>query len=500
MKRTSLWLLGALGILAVIAAPVIYFWPRAATQTEDPWAAMPERPIHTSHADIVQGPFESPQQVTQACLECHPASADEVMHTSHWTWESEPVSVPWRDEEVTIGKKNQINNFCIGIQGNWRTCTSCHVGYGWSDANFDFSEKSNVDCLACHADPSTYGKGDYGLPTEAVDLLAAAQSVRAPTRDNCGACHFDGGGGNNVKHGDLDESLYYPSESLDVHMGEHDFLCTDCHRTEAHEIKGKLLADNYTIAAEEQVACIDCHQSTLHADERINQHVDSVACQTCHVPSIALKNPTKTTWDWSSAGQEIPEDHFSYLKIKGSFVYETDVQPSYAWFDGNVDYRYLLGDPIDPSQPTLMNPPSGAIADPAAKIFPFKIHVAKQPYDTEHNYLLQPVTSGEGGYWTTFDWDSALTLAEDFTGLDYSGSHDFAETWMHWPSTHMVQPKENALACDDCHSANGRMDWEALGYPGDPIEWGGRFASDGPAAGATPVAPVSAAGALEVHP
>ena len=45
------------------------------------------------------------------------------------------------------------------------------------------------------------------------------KSVGLPTRDNCGKCHFDGGGGNNVKHGDLDESLYFPQKDLDVHMG-----------------------------------------------------------------------------------------------------------------------------------------------------------------------------------------------------------------------------------------------------------------------------------------
>jgi hypothetical protein len=41
----------------------------------------------------------------------------------------------------------------------------------------------------------------------------------------------------------------------------------------------------------------------------------------------------------------------------------------------------------------------------------------------------------------------------------------------------MVQPSENALQCDSCHSPsgeNGRLDWETLGYPGDPVEWGGR--------------------------
>jgi hypothetical protein len=30
------------------------------------------------------------------------------------------------------------------------------------------------------------------------------------------------------------------------------------------------------------------------------------------------------------------------------------------------------------------------------------------------------------------------------------------------------------LHCDDCHGDEGRLDWEALGYPGDPITWGGR--------------------------
>ncbi len=39
----------------------------------------------------------------------------------------------------------------------------------------------------------------------------------APDRTNCGSCHFNGGGGNNVKHGDLDESLYNPTETTDVH-------------------------------------------------------------------------------------------------------------------------------------------------------------------------------------------------------------------------------------------------------------------------------------------
>jgi len=87
----------------------------------------------------------------------------------------------------------------------------------------------------------------------------------------------------------------------------------------------------------------------------------------------------------------------------------------------------------------------------------------------------QPITAGEDGYWTNFDWDDAFQRADTTMGLKYSGNYGFTETWMYWPTTHMVQPKENALQCTDCHAENGRLDWEALGYPGDPMEWGGRF-------------------------
>ena len=121
-----------------------------------------------------------------------------------------------------------------------------------------------------------------------------------------------------------------------------------------------------------------------------------------------------------------------------------------------------------------MNPPDGDINDPTAKIWPFKVHRAKQPYDAVNNYLLQPKTVGEGGFWTDFDWDQALRLGSEVVGLDYSGEYGFAETEMYWPISHMVAPIEEALLCDDCHGDGGRLDWEALGYPGDPITWGGR--------------------------
>jgi hypothetical protein len=96
-------------------------------------------------------------------------------------------------------------------------------------------------------------------------------------------------------------------------------------------------------------------------------------------------------------------------------------------------------------------------------------------YDTGFDYFMIPVTAGEGGFWTEFDWQQALELGSQTSDLPYSGSYDFAETEMYWPTTHMVSPAEDALQCVDCHSEDdSRMDWRALGYDGDPVNHGGR--------------------------
>jgi octaheme c-type cytochrome (tetrathionate reductase family) len=471
MRRRYVWILGLAVTLALILIPIVVFFPRSEPARDDPAAALPVRKPSTDHQPLLPGPYASGQQVTQACLECHAEEAGEVMQTVHWTWESKPYQIPGHNDPVTIGKKNSLNNFCIGIQSNWAGCTSCHAGYGWEDAEFDFADSERIDCLVCHDNTGTYLKADAGLPAEGVDLAYVAQSVTWPTRENCGSCHFAGGGGNAVKHGDLDQHLIYPTEDLDVHMGGQDMVCTDCHQTEDHQIRGRAISVSFDL--ENQAACTDCHSQAPHEDDRINTHLASVACQTCHVPAGGAGDPTKMTWDWSTAGQDRPEDEHEYLKIKGSFFYEGDFTPEYHWYNGISD-RYIMGDTFDPSQPLNMNPLAGDIDDPEARIFPFKVHRAKQPYDTVYNYLLQPKTFGEGGFWTEFDWDKALRLGSEAVGLPFSGEYGFADTEMYWPLTHTVAPAGEALLCADCHSPNGRLDWEALGYPGDPMEWGVR--------------------------
>ena len=469
LKVRRRWLFAATLLFPLLAGPLSCASDLEASEKSGAWDKLPRHPTHTDHSTFFQEPFPDGPAVTRACLECHPESAPEVMETTHWNWQGQPVMVPGHDEPMRIGKRNVINNFCIGIQSNWPACTSCHIGYGWEDENFNFNDPSRIDCLVCHDNSGTYQKKfrGAGLPDASVDLLKVARSVGMPRRHNCGTCHFQGGGGNAVKHGDMDETLLFPSERIDVHMGKYNMQCVDCHRTERHQIRGRAMS--VSVGGDNFLECSECHPQRPHAEERLNRHTDRVACQACHIPYMAADTGTKLSWDWSEAGQDLDiTDEHRYLKIKGRFTWAKKVLPEYHWYN-KTSTRYITGDRIDPSRPTRMAGPLGGRNDSTARIWPFKVHRGKQPYDTLNRYFLVPNVHGNRGFWTMFDWPAALKLGSDVTGLPYSGSYDFAPTEMYFPLSHMVTTRDNALECRDCHGERGRLDWKALGYAGDPI-------------------------------
>ena len=443
----------------------------------------------------MSGPFATPMEVTKKCLECHADAAHEVMQTSHWTWKLEQDF--GQRGLVDRGKINTVNNFCISINGNWARCTSCHIGYGWKDADFDFSDPGRIDCLVCHDTTGTYTKpgpaagmpagytGNEKFDKKPVDLVTVAQGVGMPSRDNCIVCHGFGGGGNNVKHGDIDSSMKSPSREHDVHMGSdgRNFACQACHATDNHRIKGNAMV--VSPLGDNHLACTECHEAEPHGETLLNNHMARVACQTCHIPYIAKEMPTKLSWDWSAAGEDIqdpPKDEYgmhTYNKNKGSFVWGKNVVPAYTWYNGRAG-GYLVGDKIDPEQVTRLSYPLGDINDRAAKIYPFKVHVGKQIYDKNNNYLITPKLFGSpkdpDAYWVNFDWNKAAEAGMKATGLAYSGEYGFAPTAMYWRINHMVTPAGKALGCLDCHGDNGRLDWQKLGYNGDPMRQ--KLASD----------------------
>jgi octaheme c-type cytochrome (tetrathionate reductase family) len=371
----------------------------------------------------------------------------------------------------------------VNIASNECSCTKCHAGYGWSNDSFDFSNSASVDCLICHADPALYSKANNtcGYPDKDVDLTEAAKSVDIPARSSCGACHWYGGGGNNVKHGDMDNTLASPDPAHDVHMGGLDFTCQECHVTDRHRISG---SSTTSAVSEGSVACTDCHDEKPHDASspllaQLNDHCDAIACQTCHIPRFAKAAATVTLWDWSKSGGEeklisrtdTREEYLS--RKKGLLVKEKNVRPAYCWYNGK-HRRYLKGDKVNLNGITCMNPPDGDIRDPSARITPYKNMHGVEPADEKYRYLIAPMLFGNG-YFESFDWHKAAEQGMAAADLKFSGDIRFVETCMRWRVNHEVAPAKDALSCLDCHHSDGVMDFKALGYKGDPAATGGRL-------------------------
>jgi len=447
----------------------------------------------------LQREFSSGPDLTKACLSCHTEAAGQIHRTKHWKWE-------YKNPETNqlLGKKHVINNFCISIASNEASCNTCHVGYGWKDASFDFKSQENVDCVVCHDTTGNYKKPagmagnvvtkDMEFPpgsgkiVKGIDLTKIAQKVGKSSRDTCGACHFFGGGGDGVKHGDLDSSMAAPDKALDVHMDAAglDFTCATCHKTSSHDVAGS----RYTPTAKDAkgahlrgasdngnpATCVSCHGTGPHKkDALLNRHTAKLACQTCHIPEFARGGiATKMSWDWSTAGQRdakgehiVRKDakgHITYESRKGDFVLGENVKPTYVWFNGQVNYT-LKTDKLDTSADvTRINWLGGSPTDGKSMIWPIKRFGGKQPYDTVNMTLLTPHTAGndDTGYWKNLEWNKAIEAGVQVSGVPYSGKFGFVKTQMDWPITHMVAPKEKALDCVQCHAKDGRL----AGLPG----------------------------------
>ncbi len=478
----------------------------AAANAAPPQAAMPAATAEpakkesSSTADhskfkALQVKFKTAPEVTKACLTCHTEAAKQIQKTKHWTWEFLNT-----ETNQKLGKKHIINNFCTAVESNQKFCTACHVGYGWEDSKYDFSKQENVDCVVCHESTGTYRKvpGLSGHPTykdmeypphsgkivKAPDLAKVAQSVGKTSRANCGACHFNGGGGDAVKHGDLDSTLKDPPKFLDVHMEKKglNFSCGACHMTSAHQVPGSRYTPTVDVNqgvpphmrgkvdGSNPASCQSCHGSKPHPAKmaKLNEHTDKIACQTCHIPEFARGQATKMSWDWSTAGQLSPEGkpitkkdsggHNAYDSKKGDFTWEDHVIPEYIWFNGKVNYT-LRETKLDPTHVVKINSFEGSPTDGKSLIWPVKVFRGQQPYDSVSNTLLVPHTFGADGdsYWSNFNWDKSLAAGMKAANAPYSGQYGFVKTEMSWPITHMVAPKADALTCAQCHSKDGRL-------------------------------------------
>ncbi len=447
-----------------------------------------------SSFDVLNKDFASGLELTKACLSCHNQSAKQVHTSPHWEWSGLNSKTG-----QTVGKKNVLNGLLMTISSNEPYCTLCHISNKWTEDTFDNKAEEQVDCLACHDTTGTYALKkmhqlrakcsachvdfDKSKARDVVrkpDLTKLAKLVGKSSVQTCGSCHFFSDGGDGVKHGDLDSSLFSATKEVDIHMAKdgEGYDCTTCHKTEKHKMQGSRYMPaskdirGMDVVGGSRATCESCHGIEPHPEtvnDKLNDHVARIACQTCHIPALARGGvPTKTYWDWSTAGrlndegkaiiEKDGQDRVTYSSQRGSSQWEENVVPDYIWFNGRIEHLTLT-DTIDPSGVVQLNSFAGSSDDPESRIWPVKVLRGKQPFDSENMTLVTAHLFGKEGdaYWKAYNWEESIDTGMKAAGLEFSGKVGFVETEMRIPINHMIAPAKDSLQCESCHSKNGRL-------------------------------------------
>jgi len=496
MPRLDPWRAAA-ALLAVIAASLL---AAAIPEPVEPGAAHGE-PRLVDHTQYFREANVTAYNGSATCIQCHYDEVVEVFHSYHYQMESLAADIAGAPPQP-YGGKRAYNDYCGAIFWNGTTpinyvgiarlkapppgyenltgtliatgCSMCHgTTMGLPPEPTPTREQlGNIDCLACHALPQVYTSGPasvktglrevyraedgslryrVNLPAEAL----AASIIDVPASENCLACHAYSGGGPGYKRPNISPDLY--AGGFDVHV-DAGLSCVDCHAGEGHAFPTRA-ADTWNREPGQVAACESCHSSSPHGGLlgwALNSFHERVACQVCHVPVIAGgRYPTDVARDWSRA-----VFHAEAAKYEPAIVLEGNVTPVYAWYNGSRS-ALIYPSPVEPANGTLVYvEPLGSRDDPGAKIYPFKLHVARVPYSIV-NKTLVPVKVGV--VFATGNVTAAIEAGAEASGLVWDG--EWATLVRYMQVDHGVRPAEEALHCLDCHGPTvRRMPWPELGY------------------------------------
>lgn len=387
----------------------------------------------------------------ETCNTCHIGIADQVIHSVHYTWaEKMDHYSPLPGTTAAIDWLGVLNPE-LGIAGG---CGRCHIGAGpvpGSPAD-DAAAKAHVDCLVCHAEvydmnqrfPAQNEAGEWTIPGDR-SLLAARTAAR-PTTAMCLRCHLNAGGSQLAQRSSdfAPVADQHAAVTGDVHI-DRGMACVDCHRAPDHLFYGYSPTLWGRDRAETRLGCADCHTPAPHADTILNRH-QRLDCRTCHI----LDAGGLTARDWTAAPQRDPITELYYPADQSAAT--GSVAPAFYWFNGE---RLIYGQPLP-----------GDYADLKSKVQPFKDLTVTIPVDARS---AAPIPLKLDVYYTTGDLDQAIRAGAAAAQMAYSGQWQPQTVAIPKQLSHGVTAKERALNCVDCHLAEGRMDFAALGYSPDRV-------------------------------
>ena len=404
---------------------------------------------------LAQAQAPEPHQAIQAydgpatCEMCHANVANDVIHSVHYTWEGKmdhysPVaaSIPainW------LGMLSEKLNIPAG-------CGRCHIGGGAPPRpaeELTAADKAGIDCLICHSPiydtslrfPVQDESGAWAL-TQDRTLLAARQAQR-PATENCLLCHQNVSGGQAIEH-NLDfapaADKHGEGSKPDVHL-DAGMRCVDCHASQDHQIMGFSPDLRSRDLPDQRLTCDSCHTSAPHSDVLLNQRHARLDCRSCHVPGAG--GLVARDWTATPVFDPLTELYAPVDDVRAP----NSVQPIYLWHNGQVAL---------PDEPW-----PGSRSDLAARIQPFKPFTSTAPVDAASG---QPIPLKLEHFYTQGDLEQAIASGAAEAQMAYSGAWQPGIITHPFQISHGVAPKEQARPCQDCHVANGVMDFASLGY------------------------------------
>lgn len=420
-------------------------------------AALPAAAAHEDGSEYIK---ENGYKGPATCEECHPGTAKAVTQTVHWTHRSSVPNVSGVDPKKPTGMYDRIYTFCNGndiVNSIKETsanehgkvklggCNTCHPGDVVNGVGSTGPEaEAAVDCLLCHSSKYDFSKRRLQKRPDGKIVMGqdrsteAALAVGKPGVKNCMVCHESAGGGVLFKRG-----FAYDAEH-DVHAAK-GMVCSDCHGAKDHKMKTGFDPNNWANDGV-RVACADCHGEKPHKDPDYDAHTAKIACQTCHIPA---------------AGGAVAKDFTHWAKDAATGWWEPTtinrepgaVQPTLAWYNGQVrNEPHFIG-------------PKGSRKDGKSKITPFRVYEGRAFYDKTTGQLLSMDFAQPTG---TGDALAGVASAAKTLGLKNVKPEPGWQT-IYFANSHLVT-KAKALSCDDCHAANGPVDFEELGYTKAEIE------------------------------
>ena len=135
----------------------------------------------------------------------------------------------------------------------------------------------------------------------------------------------------------------------------------------------------------------------------IQQHVEAGNYHTAINIAISAMNAHRRNSD------QVGVDHFLAViqeivdTMKGEFRWAKNVKPEYFWYNGSIKHL-TVQDKIDPSKPVALAEAVGDPSDPNSRIFPFKVHRGKLPYDKVNKtmtilHLFPKAKDDSAAYW-----------------------------------------------------------------------------------------------------